>query len=232
MSINNTHLPLIILFGPPGSGKGTQAYLISTQLDALNLSIGNSVRAFIRQFKNADPAEQERVKRLEHKMETGELQDFEDVKYIVEKEIRDSIAKKNNVLIEGLPRTPEQAQWLADFFMQSSVKCLFFHFVLPESMILERLSRRFYAPGNETPFPSYEEALKHCQSGQTPIRRKDDEDINVIKHRLDAQYNDCKIDILNTIASCPTVTVFDIDATPSPDEINKQLQKIILENSK
>jgi adenylate kinase len=231
LPLENTQPPLIILFGPPGSGKGTQANLISTELGSLNLSIGNSVRAFIRQFKDSDPDEFERVKRLETRMESGELQDFEDVKYIVEKEIRDSISKKKNVLIEGLPRTPEQAEWLAGFFKQSDVKCLFFHFVLPQSVILERLSHRFYAPGNENPYSSYEDALKHCKDGQLPVRRKDDEDINVIKHRLDAQYNDCKDDILSTIDLCPTVTIFDIDATPAPDQIYVQLKDLILKNS-
>ena len=231
LPLEKTQLPLIILFGPPGSGKGTQAILISDELGALNLSIGNSVRAFIRRFSDSNSQEFERTVRLESKLESGELQDFEDVKYIVETEIKDTIAQNKNILIEGLPRTPEQAEWLADFFRQSEVNCLFFHFILPQSAILERLSNRFYAPGNEHPFASYDEALKHCHEDQLPIRRKDDQDINVIKHRLDVQYNDCKDEILTTINKCPTVTLINIDATPSPAEIYEHIKSLILENT-
>jgi len=223
LTLDTPSLPLIILFGPPGSGKGTQANLICKELDLLNLSIGNSVRAFVAKYDFNDSFERARVDRLKLKLENGELQDFDDVKYIVEAEIKENISSGKNMLIEGLPRTHEQSLWLADFFTASEVDCLFFHFVLPQDLILERLSHRFYAPGDENPYSSYDEAMSHCKDGQTPTRRKDDENIEVIKHRLNVQYNDCKDDILKTISQCETVKVIDIDSTPTPDKIFNQL---------
>ncbi len=223
MTLNTSTLPLIILFGPPGSGKGTQANLICKELDLLNISIGNSVRAFVAKHDFAGSRESSRVDRLKVRLISGELQDFDDVKYIVEAEIKDNISAGKNMLIEGLPRTHEQSLWLADFFTTSDVECLFFHFVLPQEVILQRLSQRYYAPGDENPYSSYQEALNHCKAGQTPIRRKDDEDIEVIKHRLDVQYNDCKDDILKTISECNTVKIIEIDSTPTPDKIFNQV---------
>jgi adenylate kinase len=216
-------LPLIILFGAPGSGKGTQANLVCKELGLLNLSIGNSVRAFVHKHDNPESKESTRAEKLRNKLESGQLQDFEDIKYIVENEIKDNIKLGKNMLIEGLPRTQEQADWLADFFTQSNVECLFFHFVLPESLILERLTHRFYAPNDENPYPSFEEALSHCKENETPIRRKDDQDLSIIKRRLDEQYNGCKDGIIGKISKCSTVKVTDIDASLTPHQVFKQL---------
>lgn len=232
MSKSNLWLPLIILFGPPGSGKGTQANLICKELDLFSLSIGNSVRAFVNQNSSPDSPEAERVSRLKRKLESGELQDFEDVKYIVEKEIKTSILEHKNILIEGLPRTTEQAEWLAEFFRESNVECLFYHFVLPQEVVLERLSHRFYAPGDETPYSSYEEALGHCNGAETPIQRKDDQDVNIIKHRYEKQYESVQGSILSTVSECDNVKIIDVDATPEAEVIFEFLKKDILLYSK
>ena len=227
-----TALPLIILFGPPGSGKGTQADLICKDLGVLNLSIGNSIRAFIKQFNHPDSTELDRVLRLKDRLNTGELQDFDDVKYIVEKEIKDSIAQKKNILIEGLPRTPEQAQWLAAFFKESGVDCLFFHLILPRETIFERLSHRFFASGSDIPYSSYAAALEKCPAGQLPTQRLDDQDLNIIKHRYEIQYANCQSEIIQTIGACENVQIIEIDSTPSQSEIFEKLKSDIFKFAK
>lgn len=231
MSLENTRLPLIILFGPPGSGKGTQADLICNDLGALNLSIGNSVRAFIKKYNHPDSTELELALRLKQKLNSGELQDFDDVKYIVEREIKDSIAQKKNILVEGLPRTQEQAEWLAEFFRESHVDCLFFHFILPKDVVFERLSHRFFASGSDIPYSSYAVALEKCPPGKLPTQRQDDQDLNIIKHRYETQYGNCQADIIKTINSCENVQIIDIDSTATQFEIFEKLKSEIFEFS-
>jgi len=228
---SNLKLPVIILFGPPGSGKGTQANLICQKYDLLNLSIGNSVRAFINTHNNSDSIEFERVLRLKQKLENGELQDFNDVKYIVENEIKNTISNHKNILIEGLPRTPEQAEWLKEFFSESGVDCLFYHFLIPKEQVLERLGHRYYVPGDETPYASFDEAKSKCSPDQNPIQRKDDQDINIILNRYNKQYADCQRSIIETISSCQNVQTINLDASPSQQQIFDLLSEDILSHS-
>lgn len=229
---DQTQYPVIVLFGPPGCGKGTQANLICEHLGMLNLSVGSSVRQFVKDNSQPNSLNLDRANRIEGNLQSGELLHFDEVKYIVESDIKNSIASHRNILIEGLPRTPEQAQWLAEFFDSNQVKVLFFHFLIDEDQVLERLSHRYYAPGSEIPCASYEEAMKLCQPGQVPTRRKDDMDQQIIKHRYDVQYASCKVEILETMNRCQVVQVINLDASPSPDFIFEELVNTINSHAK
>ncbi|MEO1021269.1 MAG: adenylate kinase [Bacteroidota bacterium] len=94
----------IILFGPPGAGKGTQANLIQNEYVIPHLSTGNIFRAAI---KNETPLGL-KVKAI---MDAGELVSDETVNDLVEDELKDP-KYASGYILDGYPRTVNQAQAL------------------------------------------------------------------------------------------------------------------------
>ena len=91
----------IILFGPPGAGKGTQANLIQAEFNIPHLSTGNIFRAAI---KNETPLGV-KVKSI---LDAGELVSDETVVDLVAEELKDS-KYDNGCIFDGFPRTVVQA---------------------------------------------------------------------------------------------------------------------------
>ena len=92
----------IILFGPPGAGKGTQAKYLVSKLNAFQISTGDILRQEIK--KNTDIG-----KIITNDMNDGKFVSDE----IVNKLIKDIIfdpSKKNKLIFDGYPRSLSQAK--------------------------------------------------------------------------------------------------------------------------
>lgn len=96
----------LILLGPPGAGKGTQAKKISKKYDIPHISTGDIFRANI---KN----ETELGKKAKEYIDSGELVPDSIVVAIVEDRLKEDDAK-NGFLLDGFPRTVKQAEALND----------------------------------------------------------------------------------------------------------------------
>ena len=95
----------IILFGPPGCGKGTQAIFISNSLSIPHLSTGDMLRAAL--SKGTDLG----LKAKEY-MEAGKLVPDELILLLIEERLKEEDAE-DGVLFDGFPRTILQAESLA-----------------------------------------------------------------------------------------------------------------------
>ena len=92
----------IILFGPPGAGKGTQAkYLVKT-LNNFQVSTGDMLRDEIKK-------DTEIGKKIINYMNEGKFVSDEIVNSLMKKVIFDS-SKKGKLIFDGYPRTIEQAK--------------------------------------------------------------------------------------------------------------------------
>ncbi|MFH1776692.1 MAG: adenylate kinase [Candidatus Omnitrophota bacterium] len=125
----------LILLGPPGAGKGTQAYILTEKFSIPHISTGNLLRKAI--------GEKEPVgMKAQSYIEKGELVPDNLVVEIVRKRIRESDAKKGFIL-DGFPRTRAQAGQLDDVLCSIDTKIDFvFYFKTTEKNIIERLSGR------------------------------------------------------------------------------------------
>lgn len=120
----------LIFLGPPGAGKGTQAMGVSSHLRVPHISTGDMFRSAI---KNGTPTGLE-AKRY---MDAGQLvPDSVVIAMVKERLAMDDCA--NGYLLDGFPRTVDQARALDEFAMPDAVVDI----EVPDEMLIGRLTGR------------------------------------------------------------------------------------------
>ena len=126
----------IVLLGPPGAGKGTQAQLIAQKYGLMHVSSGDLFRE---NLKN----ETELGKLAQTFMQRGELVP-DDVTIAM---IRERLGRpdcQKGALLDGFPRTPAQAQALAQMLQEFNAAVSVVPYIaVPEEVLVERLSGRW-----------------------------------------------------------------------------------------
>ena len=125
----------IILFGPPGAGKGTQSKYLVNKLNAFQISTGDLLREEIK--KNSDIG-----KAITNDMKNGKFISDDIVNKLIEKLISDP-QKKNKLIFDGYPRSLSQAKNLEVLLKNTnqSIDLILFLNVDKET-ILKRLQKR------------------------------------------------------------------------------------------
>ena len=125
----------IILFGPPGAGKGTQSKYLVNKLKAFQISTGDLLREEIK--KNSDIG-----KAITNDMKDGKFISDDIVNKLIENLISDP-QKKNKLIFDGYPRSLSQAKNLEVLLKNSnqSIDLILFLNVDKET-ILKRLEKR------------------------------------------------------------------------------------------
>lgn len=134
----------IIIFGPPGAGKGTQAKLISEEYGIPHLSTGEIFRSAI---KNETPLGKE-VKTI---LDAGNLVPDEKVVGLVEEELKDD-QYDDGYILDGFPRTVPQAKAF-DTILDKKGKSLdaFLQLEVPENELVDRILSRGEGRSDDTP---------------------------------------------------------------------------------
>ncbi len=125
----------IILFGPPGAGKGTQAKHLVKKLNNFQISTGDILREEIK--KDSDVG-----KKIIDVMNEGRFVSDDIVNELLEKQVFDPI-KKNKLIFDGYPRSINQAINL-DLLLNSSNQKIDFVFFLNvnKETIIKRIQKR------------------------------------------------------------------------------------------
>jgi len=125
----------IIIFGPPGAGKGTQAKYLVKKLDSFQVSTGDMLREEIE--KNTTIG-----KNIISNMNEGKFVDDEIVNKLLEKVIFDP-NKMNKLIFDGYPRTINQAKNLDNLLNKSNQKIDFIFFLnVKKDSIIKRIEKR------------------------------------------------------------------------------------------
>ena len=125
----------VVLVGPPGAGKGTQAVVLSEKLGVPHISTGELFRA------HAEKAT-ELGRQAKSYMDRGELVPDEVTNEMVHQRLADQDARDGFVL-DGFPRNVAQADVLESYLAEQGVKLDgVLEFDVPEKVVLERLVAR------------------------------------------------------------------------------------------
>jgi len=133
----------IIIFGPPGAGKGTQASLIKNEFGISHLSTGEI-------FRSAIKNETELGKKVSSILEAGDLVPDETVVALVEEELKKPRYESGYVL-DGFPRTVPQATAFDDILEKKGTSLnAFLLLKVPEEELVKRILSRGEGRSDDT----------------------------------------------------------------------------------
>ena len=158
----------LILLGPPGAGKGTQAQKLVDRYGIVQLSTGDMLRAAV-------AAGTEIGKKAKAVMDAGQLVSDEIVIGIVSDRIEEPDAK-NGFVLDGFPRTVAQAEALDKLLAEKKLKLdAVIEFKVDAEKLVDRIVRR----------------AEEAKAAGQPVRKDDDPE--VFKTRLEAYNRDTAV---------------------------------------
>jgi len=179
----------LILLGPPGCGKGSQAQLLENY-NWVRISTGDLLRENV--YKKTELG-----KKVQEIMERGELVSNEIVFEIIKNKINSSNSDK--FILDGYPRNYNQAKLLSEFIKGIDAILYIVLIELKDEDIIKRNSGRRICQNCQKIYniyfspPKEENVCDNC--GSELIFRKDDEE-EVIKRRLEVYKKESK-DLIN-----------------------------------
>jgi adenylate kinase len=167
---------IIVLFGKPGAGKGTQAPLLAAALGVPTLATGDELRAAIKAGTTLG-------REAKAYMDRGDLVPDAVILGIIKQALAEPRAA-NGVLLDGVVRTVPQAEGLAKAAGELGKQVdAVLAFDIDDEEIVRRLASRTVCEKCQTPYTGREPGSKCDRCGGTLVRRKDDEP-EAIRNRL------------------------------------------------
>jgi adenylate kinase len=212
--------PAIILFGSPGSGKGTQAKLLRQTMGP-HISTGDMLRSHI-------SACDELGRKAEILIKAGKLVPDEVVNELVAKRLLDPDCRSGFIL-DGYPRTVKQAEVLLGMVERDGFRPAVLHLMVDYEKIVARLSGRRQCPVCGTIYSLTSNppkiAGKCDREGADLVTREDDKE-SVIRERL-REYDSQTLPILSFFRKAG-VALFEISgAEDSPERILERIREAL-----
>ena len=171
---------VLLLFGPPGSGKGTQSRLITSWLGIPGISTGDMLRAEIQ-------AGTELGRAAQAVMDSGGLVSDD----LINKMLANRVAQpdaQHGFLLDGYPRTVEQAEFLDRLIQERHLsKPIILHLNVPLDALVGRLTSRRQCPQCGTIYNLLHQPPKKagvCDNDGTALVTRKDDQTDVVKERL------------------------------------------------
>lgn len=216
---------LLFIFGPPGSGKSTQAELVAREFNAVHFNTGEVLFQFLNDPKNAgDPKVEEERKR----QSAGELNDPVWVTTIVIQEVERLHREGKSVVFSGSPRLRLEAEVELPRFKEWYPGRIYAAVIqVSEATSIQRNSQRRVCKGCEgvSTMIVDEAACRKC--GGALIVRPDD-DPEVIKKRL-MIYKD-RVEPTLEYFSTIGLPIIPIDGEPAPALVFESLKAELLKH--
>ena len=170
----------IVLFGSPGSGKGTQAKFLSTCLKVPHISTGDMLREGVQSGSSAATA-------VVATMHAGSLV----ADHLVNRMVEERLGRPDcaaGFILDGYPRTRDQAVFLIDWMNGRGIGEVVIHLVVDYNIIIRRLTGRRQCPlcgtlYNVKSHPPKVEGV--CDLDGEKLAIRDDDRESVIRERLD-----------------------------------------------
>ena len=170
----------IVLFGPPGAGKGNQAARINDSTGLPQVSTGDMLRAAVKNGTETGIA-------AKQYMDAGQLVPDSIIIDLIKERVLEKDAQ-NGLMFDGFPRTVPQAEALAEITEVSHVIAI----EVPDERIVERICGRYSCAScgavfHDTFNPTSTEGV--CdQCGSTEMKRRADDNESTVLQRLGAYH--------------------------------------------
>jgi adenylate kinase len=211
----------LILLGPPGAGKGTQAKRLEESFSIAQLSTGDMLRAAVASGSDLG-------KEAKQLMDTGKLVPDSLVIAMISSRIDDEDCK-NGFILDGFPRTEAQAESLDTMLKSKGLELnKVVQLVVDEDALVERITGRFSCSscgaGYHDRFqkPQKEGVCDNC--GATDFKRRVDDNEETVRTRLLAYHEQ----------TAPIIPYYEakglmgrVDGMADIEEVTKQLKGIL-----
>ena len=211
----------LIILGPPGAGKGTQAAFISSEQNIPHISTGDMLREAI---KNAT----ELGLQAKAIMDAGNLVSDDLIIELVKERISQSDCERG-FLFDGFPRTIPQAEAL----IQNNVEIHgVIELVVADEEIIKRMSgRRIHLASGRTYHVDFNPPKKagiDDETGEDLVIRKDDEP-ETVKDRLKVYWTQTKplIEYYSNSKNFSDLKYLSVDGTLKVDEVKKNIKEFL-----
>lgn len=212
---------VVILLGPPGVGKGTQAVQLSDTVGWEHISTGDLLRAARRDGT-------ELGKKAQEYMDAGELVPDSLILDLVRDHLA-GVAPEAGILFDGFPRTTAQADGLDGVLTQSGQRVnRVLVFKAPEETLMKRLSGRRSCPGCGAVYnvyfnpPSTEGVCDRC--GGELVHRKDDTP-ETVSRRLEV-YEEETAPLIAFYRDHPA-RVVEVEADQAVEEVHQDFRQAV-----
>jgi adenylate kinase len=211
----------LLLFGPPGVGKGTQAKLLSQEYRVPHISTGDLLRTAVTQGTPVG-------KKAKAIMDEGHLVP-DDLMIAIVREALSGPAAANGFILDGFPRTLPQARALSALFEELGITSYtVIEFDVDEEELIRRLAARMMCTKEGTIFNAHTDSLtidSPCPQCGSPLMQRDDDKEGTVRNRLRVY----------RVSTAPVIHYFDalgvvcrVDGTGSVDVVNREI-KLLLE---
>lgn len=171
----------IVILGPQGSGKGTQALFLSEKLDAVHIDLGRTLRKLAKE-ENALGKELYEIVHIKKELVSDEV-----IEKVLAEEFK-RIPLEKGIILDGAPRRIEQIEDVREAFAISGRKIDKIIFInVPEEESLERVSRRYSCSKCHKHFAlgeNLESPTDLCPDCNSPVEQRQDDTKEGILKRL------------------------------------------------
>jgi adenylate kinase len=210
----------LVLLGPPGAGKGTQAERLAKDFGLRYIATGNMLRDAVRD-------DSELGQKAREYMDRGDLVPDELIIEMIKRALQEPDADRGFIL-DGFPRTQGQAEALDEELKELGKQVSAALLIdTPEDEVVRRLSGRRVCVKGQHNFHVDFDPPKHpdrCDMDGSRLVVRDDDKPEVVQHRL-AQYREKTAPLIDYYAERDKLRR--VDGRRTADEVNDQIRALI-----
>ncbi len=210
---------IVILLGPPGAGKGSQAHGVKNSLDLAHIATGDLLRKNIQEGTPLG----ELAKTF---MDVGELVPDELIFDMLFTRASQPDCRKGYIL-DGFPRTLTQAKALSEKIQGDYLEVI--NLTISDAEIVDRIIHRVVCTGCQKPYHLSNNPPKQegsCDSCHSPVKQRTDDTKEVIQNRLNT-YHEKTAPLISFYESLGVLT--HVDSTRGIDTVLKDILQTLSE---